>query len=148
MNEIKGHNHDGINSQKIPSYNVIPTYRMTPTELTRYLSRQAIEGEEFNALISFVVTMTIASPCVVSYTAHGFVGGESITLSTTGALPTGLTTGATYYVKYVNANTFQLTPTPFGTAINTSGSQSGTHTLLLNRKYIYINGVFRYATLS
>lgn len=49
MNEdIKTHNHDGINSEKLKTYNVIPTYRMTSTELTAYLARPAIEGEEFN----------------------------------------------------------------------------------------------------
>ena len=42
------HNHNGSNSSKIRTYDVIPTFRMTPTELTRYLSRPAIEGEEFN----------------------------------------------------------------------------------------------------
>lgn len=46
--EIKTHNHDGINSEKIKTYNVIQTFTMTSTELTRYLSRPAIEGEEFN----------------------------------------------------------------------------------------------------
>lgn len=46
--EIKTHNHDGINSEKIKTYNVIPTFTMTSNELTRYLSRPAIEGEEFN----------------------------------------------------------------------------------------------------
>jgi hypothetical protein len=48
INEIKTHTHDGINSQKLKTYNVIPSFKMTPTELTRYLSRPAIEGEEFN----------------------------------------------------------------------------------------------------
>lgn len=42
------HNHDGINSEKIKVQNVIPTYIMTATQLTKYLSRPAIEGEEFN----------------------------------------------------------------------------------------------------
>jgi len=45
---IQNHNHDGINSEKIKVQNVIPSYIMTSTELTRYLSRPAIEGEEFN----------------------------------------------------------------------------------------------------
>lgn len=45
---IPNHTHDGINSEKIKVQNVIPTYIMTSTELTRYLSRPAIEGEEFN----------------------------------------------------------------------------------------------------
>lgn len=46
--EIKRHNHDGINSEKIKVYNVIPTFRMTATELASYIARPAIEGEEFN----------------------------------------------------------------------------------------------------
>jgi len=48
MNDIQTHNHDGIDSRQIKVYNIIPTFVMTSTELTRYLSRNAIEGEEFN----------------------------------------------------------------------------------------------------
>lgn len=50
MNEefIKSHTHDGVNSEKLKTQDVIPTMIMTSTELTRYLSRPAIEGEEFN----------------------------------------------------------------------------------------------------
>ena len=48
MNEdIKTHNHDGINSEKIKTYNVIPTYRMTATELANYITRPAIEGVRY-----------------------------------------------------------------------------------------------------
>jgi hypothetical protein len=74
------------------------------------------------------VTITIASPGVVTWTAHGFSNGNAIVLTTTGALPTGLTAGTTYYVVSAAANTFSLAATVGGAAINTSGSQSGTHT--------------------
>ena len=77
-------------------------------------------------------TVTIASPGVVTKTSHGFNGGELLRLSTTGALPTGLNTTSDYFVIYVDANTFRLATSEAnyaaGTAINTSGSQSGTHT--------------------
>ena len=73
-------------------------------------------------------TVTIASPAVVTKTAHGLVQNSRVRLSTSGALPTGLSTGIDYYVKYVDANTFQLSSSMDGTAINTSGTQSGTHT--------------------
>lgn len=72
-------------------------------------------------------TVTIASPGVVTKTAHGFTSNERLRLSTTGALPTGLNTTADYFVEVINANTFYLLSTPSGTRINTSGSQSGTH---------------------
>lgn len=73
------------------------------------------------------VTLTIASPCVVSWTAHGFADGTPIYFATTGALPTGLTEQAIYYVKSPTANSFNLSTTAGGSTINTSGSQSGVH---------------------
>jgi microcystin-dependent protein len=79
---------------------------------------------------SATVTMTIASPGVVTWTGHALQNGDSIRLTTTGALPTGFGTGITYFVVSVATNTFQLSATRGGTAINTSGSQSGTHTAI------------------
>lgn len=83
----------------------------------------------FTALTtSSTVTITIASPGVVSYAAHPFINGQPVSLSTTGALPTGLTAGITYYVVSQAAGSFQLAATLGGTSIITSGSQSGVHT--------------------
>lgn len=78
------------------------------------------------------VTITIASPAVITWTAHGLNSGQRIQLTTTGALPTGLAINTTYWVTVIDPNTFNLS-TSFinaGTAtfINTSGSQSGVHT--------------------
>ena len=75
------------------------------------------------------VTITIASPGVVTFTSHGFLGGERIIFRTTGALPTGITAGTVYFVKFIDANTFNFATTSGGSNVNTSGSQSGTHTL-------------------
>lgn len=74
------------------------------------------------------VTISIASPGVVTWAGHGLLAGTPIRLTTTGALPTGLATATTYYVIPVDANSFRLAATQSGTAINTTGSQSGTHT--------------------
>ena len=72
-------------------------------------------------------TVTIASPAVVTLGSHGLRTGDRIRLSTTGALPTGLSTNTDYYVNRVDANSFNLSATPGGANINTSGSQSGSH---------------------
>lgn len=77
---------------------------------------------------SATITMTIASPCVVTDTGHGFVSGQAIAFTTTGALPTGLVANTVYFVKVIDANTYNLSATYNGSLINTSGSQSGTHT--------------------
>lgn len=75
------------------------------------------------------VTMSSASPGVITWTAHGLAANTAVVFTTTGALYTGLTAGTTYYVKTVaSADTFTVSAEPGGSAINTSGSQSGTHT--------------------
>jgi hypothetical protein len=84
--------------------------------------------------IKTTFTVTIASPAVVTMAGHGFSGGEEVLLETTGALPTGLSASTVrYYVKYIDANTFNLSLTVGGANINTSGTQSGTHTLWVTR---------------
>lgn len=84
---------------------------------------------------SSVVTITLASPGVISWTAHPFVAGNAVVFETTGALPTGLTAGTVYYVSTVSlaANSFTLADTKAhalaGTnSVTTSGSQSGVQT--------------------
>jgi len=74
------------------------------------------------------VTLSIATPCVMTTTVT-LVDKTPITLSTTGALPTGLLPGVTYYVKYVTDTTYNLSATSGGAAINTSGTQSGTQVI-------------------
>ncbi len=77
---------------------------------------------------SEVVTITIATPGVVTWTGHGFSAGKRLRFSTTGALPTGLVAGTSYYLVTPLTNTFQVSATLGGAAINTTGSQSGVHT--------------------
>ncbi|HEY0723445.1 MAG TPA: hypothetical protein VGD41_05590, partial [Pyrinomonadaceae bacterium] len=78
------------------------------------------------------VTLTIASPCVVTWNAHGLLEGTPITFSNSGgALPTGITAGTVYFVSVgPAANTFSfstsVTNAMNNTRVNTSGSQSGT----------------------
>jgi hypothetical protein len=74
------------------------------------------------------VTITIASPGVLTASVN-FANGDAIMLTTTGALPTGLTPGTVYYVVNASGTTCNLAATAGGTPIITSGSQSGTHTI-------------------
>lgn len=82
------------------------------------------------AFVYPTVTVSIATPGVLTYASHGMLANAPFALSTTGALPTGLAAGTTYYVKTVlDANTFTFSATPGGAAINTTGSQSGVHSM-------------------
>jgi hypothetical protein len=51
----------------------------------------------------------------------------ALVLGTTGALPTGLNVGQIYYVINSTGTTCNLSSTSGGSAVNTSGSQSGVH---------------------
>jgi microcystin-dependent protein len=73
-------------------------------------------------------TVTKASPGVFTLTAHGLSIGDRIRLSTTGALYTGLTANTDYYVLTVpSVDSFTVSASYNGSAVNTSGSQSGVH---------------------
>ena len=78
-------------------------------------------------------TISIEASAIVTLSNHQFITGRCIELTTTGALPTGLSINTNYYVIYIDSSTFYLA-TSFenalaGTKIGTSGTQSGTHTL-------------------
>jgi hypothetical protein len=60
------------------------------------------------------------------------VSGAPVVFTTTGALPTGITSGTTYYALVTGSDTFNIAATAGGAAITTTGSQSGTHTASSN----------------
>lgn len=102
---------------------------MVAAEATDYNYPFRIDMNDAPVPKSAAATITIATPGVVTWTGHGLAAGTPVKLTTTGSLPTGLTAGTTYYVKTVlDADTFTLAATPDGAAIDTSGTQSGTHT--------------------
>jgi hypothetical protein len=92
-------------------------------------------------------TISIASPAVITSTAHGFLEGQVIQFTTSGALPTGLSTLTDYVVRNPAANTFNVSTVPVGSLINTSGSQSGSHNAVspthayFSVAYLDVNGL-------
>lgn len=75
------------------------------------------------------VTISNASPGVITHTSHGLSVDDAVAFTTSGTLPTGLTSGQTYFVKTVlDANSYTVAATRGGAEINTSSAGSGTHT--------------------
>jgi len=76
-----------------------------------------------------IFTVTIASPGVFTRKEHGLVAGDRVIFSTSGALPTGLSANTWYWVisAGLTEDEFEVSATKTGSAINTSGTQSGTH---------------------
>lgn len=66
------------------------------------------------------VTFTLASPGVVNQTAHGYTAGSTVSYDIN--LPAALTPGTKYFVIPVNANSYNLSATLGGAAINFASS--------------------------
>jgi len=76
------------------------------------------------------VTLSIASPGVVTLAAHGYLVNDLVYFTTTGALPSGISAGTLYYVKTIlSSSTFTISSTAGGAAINFTGTQSGTQSI-------------------
>lgn len=118
---------------------VVPPMSNSPTSLALRFRRSSLTGTLLATKHLATVTMTIASPCVVT-TPFDFADGTQLTLSTTGALPTGLSTGVQPFWKRINATTGNLALTAGGASINTSGTQSGVHTVAETPSYPTVAG--------
>jgi hypothetical protein len=72
------------------------------------------------------ITISIGTPGLITLPAgFSFPDSTAITFTSTGALPTGLSVGTTYFVVNSTGGTFNVATTVNGTPITTSGSQSG-----------------------
>ena len=83
-----------------------------------------------NRATSSVVTITIATPSIITWTAHGLNSGERVQFSNSGgALPTGISAATTYWITVIDTNSFKISTTLANAQaaifITTSGSQSG-----------------------
>lgn len=95
-------------------------------DIRRELLRIVKDTQEFTVNIANPGVLTTLSP-------HGFITGNQVFLSTTGALPTGLQSSVLYYVINITSNTLQLATTRSealaGTGIETTGTESGAHAI-------------------
>lgn len=90
----------------------------------------ALQGTIFKMLREATVTITNASPGVVTWTDSNFVVGDRIQFkNNSDTLPNPLAFGVTYYVLSagLTANTFRISLTYEGAAIDTTTNGSGTH---------------------
>lgn len=76
---------------------------------------------------STTATIPVASPAVIT-TTNQYTEGAPIVFETSGALPTGLATGTTYYIKNYVAGVFNITDSA-GTLINATVAGSGTQSI-------------------
>jgi hypothetical protein len=72
--------------------------------------------------------------------AHGMQNGTPCQITTTGTLPGGLSANTQYYIVYVETNTFKLSTTYNGSAIDITSQGSGDHTISESFRVYSSNG--------
>lgn len=109
---------------------VAPAGSFSPADSNRWC---AVFGTNIgNRTVSAVSTVNDT----LTITAHGFFTGQSVTLTTSGGLPSPLLVSTTYYVYVVDTNTISLSTTlaraQSGTVIDLTTAGTGTQTLVVN----------------
>lgn len=117
-----------VENLKPTANGILAEFQMLEKELTLFYGSRAYS----------VFTITIASPGVITKNKHGLATDDRVSFITTGALPTGLSADTYYFVLYSTADTFKVSATKGGSAINTSGSQSGTHYYFTDKQARFI----------
>ena len=105
--------------------------KTTLRENYNYIDFTYYQPGEYVAGTTATCTITIASPAVITRASHGFSAGDVLKFTTDGSLPTGISLNKHYFVisTGLSLNSFRISEAPGGTAVDTSGSQSGTHTV-------------------
>jgi len=91
-------------------------------------SPTAVPEQAFTAAVTDIITSA----------AHGLSERDCIQLTTATTLPAGLSLATNYYLINVTTNTFKLSATPGGTAVNITDTGTGTHTYHLKGKAIFV----------
>lgn len=78
-----------------------------------------------------VATISIDTPALITV-ASAPIDGLTVEFRTTGSLPGGIAPDTSYYVRNATSTTFNISLTPLGPLVDTSGTQSGIHTVIVN----------------
>lgn len=86
------------------------------------------------------VTITNASPAVITRVAHALTVNTPVELNSNGFLPAGLPVGTRLFVaSVIDADNITVSATLGGPALNSTSAGSGTHTLLINQDGFHQN---------
>ena len=91
-----------------------------------------------SAALKQAFTVTTATDLVTS-NAHGLSDGDTVVLTTTTTLPAGLSLTTQYYVISPTTNTFRLSSSFGGSAVDITDTGTGTHTYQLYGKIMNVS---------
>lgn len=87
-------------------------------------------------------TVSVATDAqTINSSNHGLHNGQIVTPTSTGSLPSGLSSGTDYYVSSAMADSFKLSATLHGSEITMSSDGTGTHSFTAKERRYTFNGV-------
>lgn len=106
---------------------VLKLYPITETKNFSLLN--STEPQPTSLSATTPVSISIASPAVVTWSGPGVSINTPIQFFSSGTLPTGIVVGKTYFVKSaVSSSSFTISATLGGPAVDTTGTQTGQQT--------------------
>lgn len=101
------------------------------TSSTVFINRADVGNVTDNPALSqtFLPADVNTATDVITITNHGYSDGFSFRLSSTGGLPGGLVAATPYYIVSSTANTFKLSASSGGSAIDLTTAGTGVHTI-------------------
>jgi hypothetical protein len=110
-------------------YNIAGLTLTQTRENYNYIDITVIQPGEFitSTPTGTTCTISIANPAVVTLNSHGFVAGDVVKFTTTGALPTGISQLNRYFVLAagLGVNSFRISAQLGGAEVESTGTQSG-----------------------
>lgn len=98
----------------------------------------SVDVKTLRSYVNPTVVISATSPAIATLPNHGLNINDTVIFSTNGVFPSGVVAGQLYYVTITpDANTFIFAASLNGTAINASGTQSGTHTMTTNNTNLF-----------
>lgn len=98
------------------------TLRLNGTDAPKYFNGTSWLSSPTGANFTAAVSDTITDA------SHGLIDGDIVIFTTTDTLPAGLATDTNYYVINKTTNTFEVSTTYGGTAVDITDTGTGTHT--------------------
>lgn len=103
---------------------------MTPSQALRDRSYTMSYLTFYGAAATGITVTGRSSNTLTLATGHGLYNGQLVTLTTTSALPSGLTTDTLYYIVSRAAGAVSFALTPGGSAVTISDAGTGTHKIV------------------
>jgi hypothetical protein len=111
---------------------------LTPGGATINITTTGLGTQRFHRSVDYRLFTADAGTNILTSATHGFVDEQHVRIGSNSTPPSPLVWGVTYYIKYIDANTFYLSLSVGGDTIDITDTGTGTHWLTTALGYEFI----------